>query len=68
MVATKEPNFFYFDFDWPTNVVENFKHKFEFIIKSNESLTKNKIKNQIEKLLLKYKYAFDIHEDKKQKN
>ena len=45
MVATKEPNFFYFYFDWPTNVVENFKHRFEFIIKSNESLTENKIKN-----------------------
>ena len=45
MVAIREPKTFYFDFDWPKNVDENLKHEIEFIIKSNESLADNKIKN-----------------------
>ena len=40
------------------------KHKIEFIIKSNEFLAENKIKNEIEQLLLKYKHGNDIHEQK----
>ena len=45
MVTIREPKTFYFDFDWPKNVDENLKHEIEFIIKSNESLADNKIKN-----------------------
>ena len=37
-------------------------------IKSNECLAKNKIQNEIEQLLLKYKHGNNIHEYRKQKN
>ena len=47
---------------------ENLKHDIEFIIKNNESLPENKIKNEIEQLLLKYKHGNDIHEHGKQQN
>ena len=39
--------------DWPKNVDYNLKHDIEFIIKNNESLAENKIKNEIEQLLPK---------------
>ena len=68
MVVIKDPKTFDFDFDWRTNLDENLKHEFEFIIKSNESLAEKKIKNEVEKLLLKYKHANDIYEHEKQKN
>ena len=58
---------FCFNFDWPKNVDENLKHEIEFIIKSNESLAENKIKNEIEKLLLKHKHGSNIHEHRKSK-
>ena len=48
MVVLREPKTFYFDFDWPKNVDENLKYQIEFIIKSNESLAENNIKNKIE--------------------
>ena len=38
------------------------------IIKRNESLAENKIKNKIEKLLLKYKHGNNILEHRKQRN
>ena len=57
-----------FNFDWPKNVDENLKHEIEFIIKSNESLAENKIKDKIEQLLLKYKQGNDIYEHRKQQN
>ena len=44
------------------------KHKIELIIKSNESLDENKIKNETEQLLLKYKHGNNIHEHGKQQN
>ena len=43
------------------------KHEIEFIIKSNESLTENKIKDKIEQLLSKFKHGNNIHEHKKGK-
>ena len=46
MVVLREPKTFYFDFDWPKNVDENLKYQNKFIIKSNESLAENNIKNQ----------------------
>ena len=61
MVVIKEPKTFYFDFDWPKNVDENLKYEIEFIIRSNEFLAKNKIKNEIEQLLSKYKYGNYTH-------
>ena len=68
MVVTRESKTFYFDFDWPKYFDENLKHKIEFIIKSNESLAKNKLKNEIEQLLSKYKHRNNIHERRKQQN
>ena len=49
---------------------QNLKHEAEFIIKFNEFLAENKIKNEIEQLLSKYKHGNDIHEHDihKQKN
>ena len=43
-------------------------HKIEFIIKGNESLAENKIKNDIEQLLLKYKHGNNIQEHGKKQN
>ena len=58
------PNFFCFHSDWPEDVDD----KIEFIIKYNESLAENKIKNKIEQLLLKYKYRNNVHESRKKQN
>ena len=57
---------FYLDFDWPKDVDEKLKNEVEFIIKSNEFFAENKIKNEIEQLLLKYNYGKNIHEHGKQ--
>ena len=57
-----------FNFDWPKDVDENLKHEIEFITESNESLAENKIKYEIEQLLLKYKHGNNIHQHKKQQN
>ena len=66
MVVIREPKTFYFYFGWAKNVDENLKFKIEFIIKNNESLAENKIKNEIEQLLSKYKHGNNIHEHRKQ--
>ena len=50
MIVIKNPKTFYFDSDWSKHVDENLKHKIEYIIKSNESLAENRIKNEIEQL------------------
>ena len=47
MIVIKDPKTFCFNFDWPKYVDENQKHEIESIIKSNESLAENKIKNKI---------------------
>ena len=67
-IVIRDPKTFCFNFDWPKYVDQNLKYEIEFIIKSNESLTKNKIKNEIQKLLLKYKHGNNIHEHGKQQN
>ena len=46
----------------PKDSDENLKHEIEFIIKNNESLPGNKIKNEIEELLLRYNHGNNIHE------
>ena len=68
MIVIRDPKTFRFDFNLPTYVDENLKNEIEFIIKSNESLAENKIKNEIEQLLFKYKHGNNIHEHGKQQN
>ena len=68
MIVIRDPKTFYFYFNWPKDVDENSKHETEFIIKSNESLAENKIKNEIEQLLSKYKHGNNIHEHRKHQN
>ena len=52
MIVIRDSKMFYFDFDLPKDIDENLKHEIGFIIKSNESLTENKIKNKIGQLFL----------------
>ena len=54
MTVIRDPKTFYFYFDWPKYNDENLKYKLEFILKSNESLAENKIKNKIEQSLKQY--------------
>ena len=68
MLVIRDPKTFCFNFDWPKDADENLKHQIEFIIKSNESLAKNKIKNEIEQLLLNYNHGNNIHEHGNQQN
>ena len=68
MAVIREPKTLNFDFDWHKDVDKNLKHEVEFIIKSNESLTDNKIKYEIEQLLSKYKDGNYIHTHGKQQN
>ena len=58
IIVIRNPRTFYFNYPH-----ENLKHEIELIIKSNESLAENKLKNEIEQLLLKYKHGSNIHED-----
>ena len=62
MIVIRDPKTFFFYFDWPKDVDKKLKHEIKFIIKSNESLAENKMKNESEQLLSKYKLANDIHE------
>ena len=66
MIVIRDPITFYLDFDQPEDVDENLKQKIEFIIKNNESLAGNKIKDEIEQLLSQYKHGNNIHEHGKQ--
>ena len=68
MIGIRDSKAFYFEFDWPKVVDENFKHQIEFIIKSNKSLAKNKVRKEIKQLLSKYKHENNIHEHRKQQN
>ena len=68
MIVKRNAKTFYFDYHWPKDIYENLKHEIEFIIKSNESLAENKIKNKTEQLLSKYKHGNNIHEHGKQQS
>ena len=68
IVVIREPKTFNFDFNWPKSDDENLKYETEFLIKSNESLAENKIKNKTEQLLSKYKHGNNIHKHGKQQN
>ena len=61
MVVIREPKTFYFDFEWSKNVDNNLKLEIKFIIKCHESLAENKMKNEIEQLLSKYRHGNDVH-------
>ena len=67
MIVMRDPKT-YFHFDWPRGVDENLKHEIELLIKGNESLAENKIKNEIKQSLLKYKCGYNIPEHGKQQN
>ena len=41
-IVIRDAKTFCFNFDWPKDVDENFKHEIEFIIKNNESLAEKK--------------------------
>ena len=47
MTVTRDPKTFCFNFDWSKDMDENLKQEIEFIIKCNESLAGNKIKNKV---------------------
>ena len=52
MIVIRDSKIFCFHFYWSKDADENLNHEIEFIIKRNESLADNKIKNEIEQLLL----------------
>ena len=66
MIVIRDPKTF--DFDWPKDADKNVKHKIEFIIKCNESLVENVIKNETEQLLSKHKQGNNIYKHGKQQN
>ena len=55
MIVIRDPKVFYFSFHCFKDIDESLKHEIE-------SLAENKIKNEIEQLLLKHKHGNDIHE------
>ena len=68
MIVIRDLKTFSFNFDWPKYVDESLKREIEFIIKGNKFLAQNKIKNEIEQLLLKPKHGNNINEHGKQQN
>ena len=46
MIVMRDPKTLCFNFDRRKDADENLKYEIEFIIKSNESLAENKIKNE----------------------
>ena len=68
MIVIRDPKTFCLSFDFPKDVDESLIHEIEFMIKSNESLAENKIKNETEQSLLKYKNGNNIHEHGQQQN
>ena len=42
MIKIREPEIFYFDFNWTKDAHKNWKHEIEFTTKSNEPLAGNK--------------------------
>ena len=56
MIVIRDSKMVCLNFSWSKSVNDNLKHVIEFIKKSNGSLTENKLNNETEKLLLKYKH------------
>ena len=67
IVMIRDPKTFCFNFDFRKDVDKNLKREIGCVIKINESLVENKIRNNIEQLLLKYKHGNNIHEHKNSK-
>ena len=65
IIVIRDLKTFNFNSDWPEDVDENLKLEIEIIYKC---LAENKIKNEIEQFLLKYKIGNDTHECGKQQN
>ena len=68
MIVIRDPKTFYFDIDQPKSVDDNLKHEIKFVLKRDQSLAENKIKNQTESLLLKYNLENNSNEYEKQQN
>ena len=68
LIVIRDCKTFFKNFDRSKHVEENLKSKIAFTIKGNKSLAGDKIKNQIEQILLKYKYGKNIYEHGKQPN
>ena len=68
MIVITDAKVFSFNFDCPKYVDENSKHETKFIMKSNQSLAENKMKSDIEQLLLKFKHGDTIYEQEKHQN
>ena len=68
MIVIRDTKTFSFYFDFPKDGDENLMQEVEFLIKSNETSARNKIRHEIEQLLLKYKNGNNIHEYGKQQN
>ena len=66
MVVIRETKTLYFDLDLRKDVDKNLKHEIQFITKSNESLAENKIQNETDQILSKYKHGNNIYEHGKQ--
>ena len=64
LVITTKPKTFYFNFCKYARI--NLKHESYFIIKYNELLAEHTAKNEVRKLLSKYKHGNDIYEHRKQ--
>ena len=58
-IITEHKNF---HFNLHKYVSKNMKHEINSIIKHNKFLAEHTIKNEISRLLLKYKHRNDIHE------
>ena len=52
IIVIRCPKTFCVNFNWLKHINENLNHEIEFMIKSKESLAENKIKIDIEQLLL----------------
>ena len=61
-----EPQTFHFYFDLPKDVDKNLKLEIDFVIRHNEYLVKERIKNEIDQLLYRYKHRDNIYEHRKQ--
>ena len=64
IAITTKPKTFHFDL--AKNAGQNLKHEVGSIIKRNQFLTEQRIRNKINQLLSKYKQGKDIHEHGKQ--
>ena len=63
LAITTEPKAFHFGL--PKDSDNNLMHKIDYIIKHNDFLTWHTIRNEISRLLFKYKHGSNVHEHRK---